>query len=314
MLEEMPYDDMTDVEFEEFCFALLEELGFVNVDWRKGTGFNASPSDRGRDIVAERQIEEFDGSHYVEKWFIDCKHYKQGVPPEKVSGLLSWVSAERADVALVIASNHLSNPCKDYLNAYQLNNRPPFRIKHWERPNLRKLIEGRGEFLSRIALAKQRKNDAEFQVTFALNPSRAHASRFRMAYVETYYHPLSAKLLSLFPEGITWKSSIDDGIDLNLTIRPTEQPEEEEQIAIALKPFSLGTENVDYILKRYGARRFVPLLVVAAGTPEEYADVKFIESESGGVRIVKWRGSTDDINLKTAVEASLAEIRGYLQR
>src|SRR5690242_15324994 len=49
----MPYDDLTDTEFEEFCFELMKELGFVNVDWRKGTGLNASPSDNGRDIVAE---------------------------------------------------------------------------------------------------------------------------------------------------------------------------------------------------------------------------------------------------------------------
>ncbi|MFE2703235.1 restriction endonuclease [Streptomyces mirabilis] len=310
MLEEMPYDDMTDIEFEEFCFALLEELGFVNVDWRKGTGLNASPSDRGRDVVAERRIEEFDGSHYVEKWFIDCKHYKQGVPPDKISGLLSWASAERADVALVIASNYLSNPCKDYLEAYNNNNHPPFRIKCWERPRLRKLIEGREVFLSRIALAKQRRNSARLQVTFVLNPSLAHASRFRTAYVETYYHLLSAKLLSLFPEGNVWKSDIDEGVDLNLCIRSKDAHEEEEMIGILLKPFSLQAENVEHILERYDVRRFVPRLVVAAGLPDNRADAKFIEGVNGGARIVKWRSSADDGNLRDAVEASLDWIRG----
>jgi hypothetical protein len=45
-------------------------------------------------------------------------------------------------VALVIASNFLSNPCKDFLKAYETNNRPPFRIRYWERTNLERLLEG----------------------------------------------------------------------------------------------------------------------------------------------------------------------------
>jgi hypothetical protein len=53
MMTDMPYDDMDDTQFEEFCFALMGELGFVNLDWRKGTGLSASPSDSGRDIVAQ---------------------------------------------------------------------------------------------------------------------------------------------------------------------------------------------------------------------------------------------------------------------
>ncbi|MGW0915828.1 restriction endonuclease [Streptomyces sp. NPDC002784] len=154
--DEMPYDDMADTQFEEFCFGLMQELGFVNVDWRKGTGFNASPADHGRDIVAERSIEEFDGTHHVERWFVDCKHYKQGVPPDKIAGLLTWAAAERADVALVIVSNYLSNPCKDHLQLYELNNRPPFRIKHWERPQLKKLLEGKDEFVARYVDARPR--------------------------------------------------------------------------------------------------------------------------------------------------------------
>ncbi|MEU3344230.1 restriction endonuclease [Streptomyces sp. NPDC006700] len=152
----MPYDDMTDTEFEEFCFELMRELGFVNVDWRKGTSLNASPADGGRDIVAERQVEEFDGAVHLERWFVDCKKYTKGVPPDKLTGLLAWATAERANVALVIASGYLSNPCKDFLKTYELNNRPPFRVKHWERPQLSKLLEGRDEFISRYVDARAR--------------------------------------------------------------------------------------------------------------------------------------------------------------
>lgn len=60
---------------------MTRELGFVNVDWRKGTGLNASPADGGRDTVADRQVEEFDGSVHLKRWFVDCKHYVLTVHP-----------------------------------------------------------------------------------------------------------------------------------------------------------------------------------------------------------------------------------------
>jgi hypothetical protein len=46
----------------------------------------------------------------------------------------------------------LSNACKDYLRDYEQNNRPPFRIKYWERPILDKLAEGNTDLLDRYML------------------------------------------------------------------------------------------------------------------------------------------------------------------
>jgi hypothetical protein len=150
MLDQLPLDEMTSTGFEQFCFDLLREVGFVNVDWRKGTGTASSPSDSGRDIVAYMEREDLDGTKHLEKWFVDCKHHKHGVPPREVTSLLAWATAERPHVALVIASNFLSNPCKDFLKEYELNNRPPFRIRYWERPILERMVEGRDEFLQRL--------------------------------------------------------------------------------------------------------------------------------------------------------------------
>lgn len=126
------------------------------MDWRKGTPKQSSPSDRGRDIVAEVERTDVDGSKHVETWFVDCKHYSKGVPPEALQGLLTWASAERPHVALVIASGFLSNPCKDYLSSYADSNRPPFRIKYWERPIVDRLTRGDRELLERYLLAGMR--------------------------------------------------------------------------------------------------------------------------------------------------------------
>jgi hypothetical protein len=133
-------DNLGETDFEKFCFELLIKLGFVNVDWRKGTGLSSSPADQGRDIEAELEHTDVDGTRRLEKWFVDAKHYVRGVPPTAVQGLLAWAHAERPQVALVIASSFLSNPTKAYLREYEQNNRPPFRIKYWERPTLEKLL------------------------------------------------------------------------------------------------------------------------------------------------------------------------------
>jgi hypothetical protein len=135
----LSFEHLSNTEFEEFVFDLLGALKFVNADWRKGTPKASSPADSGRDIVAQQIKEDVDGSKHFETWFVDCKHYKSGVPPTELQNLLTWAEAERPDVALFAVSGFLSNPAKDYLEAYKRSNRPPFKIKYWERPQLERM-------------------------------------------------------------------------------------------------------------------------------------------------------------------------------
>lgn len=41
---------------------------------------------------------------------------------------------------MVIASGFLSIPAKDYLDSYRQTRRPPLDIKHWERPDLERML------------------------------------------------------------------------------------------------------------------------------------------------------------------------------
>lgn len=50
-VKSLQFKNLTSTEFEEFCHDLLCQLGFLNVDWRKGTDKDSSPSDSGRDII-----------------------------------------------------------------------------------------------------------------------------------------------------------------------------------------------------------------------------------------------------------------------
>jgi hypothetical protein len=133
------FKHLSDTQFEEFCFNLLRALKFVNIDWRKGTPLKSSPADKGRDIVAQQLRQDVDETSHLETWFVDCKHHKNAVPPAELQNLLVWAEAERPDVALFILSGFLSNPAKEYLETYRRNNRPPFKIKYWERPQLYRL-------------------------------------------------------------------------------------------------------------------------------------------------------------------------------
>ncbi len=134
------FDRLSATKFEEFCHDLLHANGFVNIDWRKGTGLATSPADKGRDIVCEFPRSDPDGGQHFERYFVDCKHYKKGVPPKELANLLAWAEAERPDVAVFAVSNFLSNSAKDYVETYRRNNKPPFKIKYWEKPQLERML------------------------------------------------------------------------------------------------------------------------------------------------------------------------------
>jgi hypothetical protein len=148
------FNELTDTDFEEYCYDLMEEKGFINLDWRKGTGKKTSPSDSGRDIIAHLPRRGVERTKRTEKWFVDCKHYEKGVPARDLQNMLAWAQAERPDVALFIVSNFLSNPAKTYLETYKRNNNPPFEIEVWERTQLESMTRGKRDFLQMHGVLK----------------------------------------------------------------------------------------------------------------------------------------------------------------
>jgi HJR/Mrr/RecB family endonuclease len=140
-LGSLDFSGLDSTQFEEFCFDLVSASGFINVDWRKGTPRNSSPADRGRDIVAQREMTDIDGHTYEQTWFVDCKHYERGVPPEALQGTIAWANAERPDVVLFMASGYLTNGAKDWIADFERTNRPPYRVRVWEKPKLLRLVE-----------------------------------------------------------------------------------------------------------------------------------------------------------------------------
>lgn len=151
-LSSFSFDKLSSTQFEKFCYDLLTEMGFINVRWRKGTGKSTSPADRGRDIECERLIEDIDGSKDIQSWFVECKHHKRGVPPEKINSALSWANAKKPDVLLIIASNFLSNGSHDLIKESNRNN-PTLKIKVWERPDLERLTVDKSQLLKKYNIS-----------------------------------------------------------------------------------------------------------------------------------------------------------------
>jgi hypothetical protein len=168
-MDEFSFDHLDPTEFENLGYDLLRGLGFVNLDWRKGTGKRSSPADSGRDLEAQLEVVEIDKAKRLEQWFVDCKHYKEGVPPVALENLLAWANAEAPATALFMVSNFLSNPAKDFLKAYRENRRPPFRIKVWEKPILEELISGNEKLLRkyRLLLPQEESEEQEAGLRFA---------------------------------------------------------------------------------------------------------------------------------------------------
>lgn len=151
----LKFDHLTYGDFEQLCYDLLRELGAIRLNWRKGTPANASPADQGRDIECEFEYPIPGGERLTERRFIECKHYSKGVPAEALAGALSWAMTERPDSLYFLISGFLSNSAKLSLEAFQLNNRPPFRIIVWERPDLEVRLESHSRLIIKYGLAER---------------------------------------------------------------------------------------------------------------------------------------------------------------
>ena len=67
------WEDLSALEFEQLCADLVEAMGFTNVRLVGGS------SDRGRDIVCEREFQYSPGFSDRFQWAIQCKHYPRGL-------------------------------------------------------------------------------------------------------------------------------------------------------------------------------------------------------------------------------------------
>lgn len=152
VMQIMNFDNLSPTDFEKFCYDLLLDKGFKNLNWRKGSDGDSSPSDSGRDIECYYYREDVDGKVVAEKWFVECKHYNKSVPYNKISSFLSTCLAERPDRCLIIVSSFLSNSAKNQVEIFNEKNRPPLKINTWERVDIERLTIYRNALLRKYGI------------------------------------------------------------------------------------------------------------------------------------------------------------------
>jgi hypothetical protein len=148
----LDFNSLSSTKFEEFCYDALKKLWFFNLEWRKGTGYDTSPSDSWRDIEAYVHSSDPDWFEHTYKWFIDAKHYKKGVPVSDIQNIINRARAEKPNTVLIICSSDLTNWAKQWVEKYIQNERPYFRIRYWQNKDLEEIVTTHPQLLEKYNL------------------------------------------------------------------------------------------------------------------------------------------------------------------
>jgi hypothetical protein len=117
---------LTPSDFEELCYLLAELNEFTSLQWYgKGGG------DKGRDIVAKKDVEYTKRDRVTESWIIQCKRYTSQPPSiPQISAFFEQCREHKPDHVLIILSNTLTSDTKDWVASVRQDYK--FRIHLWE--------------------------------------------------------------------------------------------------------------------------------------------------------------------------------------
>lgn len=133
-IPKIDWGKLSDMEFEELCYDILEKSGFINLMWigRKG-------KDRGRDIIAEKHRKELHRLR-TEKWLVQCKKYLSKPPsPSSLGNDLAWADYHNPDVFLIMLTNTLTPDTHDWIEGVKKTRK--YDVQVCDEKQLRSLLE-----------------------------------------------------------------------------------------------------------------------------------------------------------------------------
>lgn len=146
--EELDFSSIDPVEFEKLVFLLIDEMGFSNIQWRKG-GEGNSATDGGRDLEATFWSIQPAVSKEEKYWF-EVKYRSGQLEKSKVQNTILNASGNNSKDKLVIITNStISNPTRDWVNEFQKNYKVPV-ITIWQGHDLELLLRKNPRTLSRF--------------------------------------------------------------------------------------------------------------------------------------------------------------------
>ena len=119
---------------------LLHALGYEDTVWRRGTDLRSTTADSGRDIEAKFHRTDPDGTIVEDRWFFEAKHYKGGIPPEKLASAFTWAEAEKPSTLVIVTNSFLTNGARDWIESWKRSHSASFNVRVWDRPRLEELL------------------------------------------------------------------------------------------------------------------------------------------------------------------------------
>lgn len=139
LVEDLPWGSMSPKALEELTFAIVEEMGAVELKWRSSDESINSP-DAGRDIEAIFNRPTPDGDIERQQWWLECKRRNRVVSPSDVKeGVLNAVAYTEISYYIIVTNSHFSNPTQDWITRHNERHSGPI-VKLWDRKRLQGLV------------------------------------------------------------------------------------------------------------------------------------------------------------------------------
>jgi len=145
------WDRLTDQDFEELCYDILDKEGFVNIKWSGRGG-----GDRGRDITCSMVETILGNIARVIPYIVQCKKYLARPPsPSDLKDTIAWADAHRPQVLIIMVSNTLSSDTRDWLS--EIEKKKSYAIVTYEEKNFDLFLEKHEELYKRYFERKEKK-------------------------------------------------------------------------------------------------------------------------------------------------------------
>ncbi|MBG0785620.1 MAG: restriction endonuclease [Anaerolineaceae bacterium] len=132
-------DSLQPEELEKLAFFLLDDMGFKNLEWRKGSE-GISATDGGRDLSGVFTKVEPDDSLTIENWWVEVKYRSNTLKKSTVQDIVVNSSGfTGVDVVVIFTNNVISNSTLDWVKEFQKKNSKP-RIVIWQKHDIERIL------------------------------------------------------------------------------------------------------------------------------------------------------------------------------
>lgn len=110
---------LSSTQFENLIYDCMRSIGVRNLIWR------TPGTDGGRDIEGQVVVTDLVGVDKVEKWYVECKRYKNSIDWPTVWKKVAYADSQLADVFLLATNSNPSPACESEISNWNSLNRTP---------------------------------------------------------------------------------------------------------------------------------------------------------------------------------------------